>query len=284
MDFIQAQKRFEQLKTQFSAGRLSEAQFKSQLEELMIQDEKGDWWTIGYETEKWYRHDGKDWVRTNPPDIIPQISTPQAIKQETGTSPSTAKPEEQKTPWRFGKNEIVQCIIGLVIFILLYFIFGKSSSPLRYWSPAFAIPLFFGLVFGPVVGGALGGVLYIVNGIFTFYQYNYSQSGISFFNLFPIVGGLASVIPGLIMGSVKIPPQSYRSFKSILRVELFVILANLARILFSINLGSVFGGSNPDYLKIVIFYPMVSSLIIVPISAIIYAFIISHRKIRIQTK
>jgi hypothetical protein len=60
MDFKQAEKRFKQLKAQFTEGTLSEAKFKAQLEELMLQDERGSWWLIGYETEQWYRHDGKD--------------------------------------------------------------------------------------------------------------------------------------------------------------------------------------------------------------------------------
>jgi hypothetical protein len=44
MDFQQAEKKFKQLKGQFEAGTLSETEFKSQLEELMVQDEQGTWW------------------------------------------------------------------------------------------------------------------------------------------------------------------------------------------------------------------------------------------------
>ena len=67
MDFQQAERRFKQLKEQFEAGTLNETEFKAQLEELMVQDEGGAWWMIGYETERWYRHNGKDWVQTDPP-------------------------------------------------------------------------------------------------------------------------------------------------------------------------------------------------------------------------
>jgi len=76
MDFQQAEDRFKQLKAQFAAGRLSEPEFKTQLEGLMIQDEQGSWWMIGYETERWYRHDGKDWVQTDPPGNFSQKPTP----------------------------------------------------------------------------------------------------------------------------------------------------------------------------------------------------------------
>lgn len=67
MDFQQAEKKFKQLKAQFEAGTLNESDFKNQLEGLMIQDEGGSWWMIGYETEQWYRNDGDDWVLANPP-------------------------------------------------------------------------------------------------------------------------------------------------------------------------------------------------------------------------
>jgi hypothetical protein len=76
MDFQQAEKRFRQLKNQFESGTLSEPEFKTQLEELMVQDERGDWWMIGYETERWYRHDGKAWVQTDPPGSSSQKPKP----------------------------------------------------------------------------------------------------------------------------------------------------------------------------------------------------------------
>jgi hypothetical protein len=72
MNFNQAEKEFKRLKIQFEAEKLTEAEFKSELEELMVQDEAGTWWMIGYETEKWYRNDGEDWVQAEPPVIRTQ--------------------------------------------------------------------------------------------------------------------------------------------------------------------------------------------------------------------
>jgi hypothetical protein len=65
MNFNEAEEQFKKLKAQFDAGMLPEPKFKSELEELMIRDEQGRWWTIGYETGLWYRHDGKNWVQTD---------------------------------------------------------------------------------------------------------------------------------------------------------------------------------------------------------------------------
>src|SRR5215216_4082288 len=65
MDFKQAKQRFKELKSQFEAGTLPETEFKNRLNELMIRDEQGSWWMIGYDTELWYRHDGINWVQTD---------------------------------------------------------------------------------------------------------------------------------------------------------------------------------------------------------------------------
>jgi hypothetical protein len=75
MDFQQAEQRFKKLKNQFKAGILTETEFKTQLEKLMVQDEHKNWWMIGYETELWYRYDGENWVQGDLPNSSLQKST-----------------------------------------------------------------------------------------------------------------------------------------------------------------------------------------------------------------
>ncbi len=72
MDFSQVAAEFRTLKAQYDAGALSEADFKARLQELMLQDEQGRWWMIGYETGQWYVHDGEKWVQSEPPPIAEQ--------------------------------------------------------------------------------------------------------------------------------------------------------------------------------------------------------------------
>jgi hypothetical protein len=69
MDYAQVEEQFQSLKQQFTAGKLDEAAFKAQLNELMVQDGQGRWWMIGYETGQWYMHDGSAWVRADPPRL-----------------------------------------------------------------------------------------------------------------------------------------------------------------------------------------------------------------------
>src|SRR5512135_3211933 len=71
MDYTQVEEQFKTLKQQFTAGKLDEAGFKARLNELMVQDDQGRWWMIGYETGQWYLHDGSAWVRADPPGRAP---------------------------------------------------------------------------------------------------------------------------------------------------------------------------------------------------------------------
>jgi hypothetical protein len=71
MDFARVEAEFKRLKAQFERGALTEAEFKAQLEELMIEDEQGRWWILGYETGQWYVHDGEQWVQQEPPRAAP---------------------------------------------------------------------------------------------------------------------------------------------------------------------------------------------------------------------
>jgi hypothetical protein len=76
MDFQQAAEQFKQLKQRFDSGQLAEADFKARLRELMVQDEGGCWWMIGQESGAWYRHDGTEWVRSDPPVARPSPAMP----------------------------------------------------------------------------------------------------------------------------------------------------------------------------------------------------------------
>jgi len=87
MDFSKVEAEFKKLKGQFEAGALTEAEIKARLADLMIQDEQGRWWMIGYETGQWYYHDGEKWVRGELPQIAEQrLTKPPVVARP---SPST---------------------------------------------------------------------------------------------------------------------------------------------------------------------------------------------------
>ena len=76
-------------------GALLEGDFRARLQDLMIQDEQGRWWMIGYESRQWYVHDGEKWVRGEPmvspeetavssrtPDIVPARLRQTSVKTD----------------------------------------------------------------------------------------------------------------------------------------------------------------------------------------------------------
>ena len=94
MDFHQAEAEYKRLKTRFRAGELTEAQFKAALRDLMVQDERGDWWLIGHRTERWHRHDGDQWVEANPPGSLREqgqpVPPPEILAENTLIYPKKA--------------------------------------------------------------------------------------------------------------------------------------------------------------------------------------------------
>ncbi len=122
MDFSQVAAEFHKLKAQYDAGALTEANFKARLQDLMIQDEQGRWWMIGYETGQWYVHDGEKWVRGEPPvpsmpptaTIAPPVTPPgERTEPEKTVSPSQAQSPQ---PWlRIGVAVVGVILVAIVI-------------------------------------------------------------------------------------------------------------------------------------------------------------------------
>lgn len=286
MDFKQAENNFEKLKAKFSIGALNVAEFKSQLEELMLQDNQGNWWMIGYETGRWYRHDGKDWVQTDPLGSLSHAPTQKPLKEDTSLKSHSQQSEYQTTLWKFGKKEIVQSSIGLIIVAVMYPLLAEINGLSRYWwSPALTVHLFFGLVFGPTVGAIVGAGRYIIP-ILIFYQSDYGGSApfsiyLFDYGAFSSITFFSFVIEGFITGLARPLFKNFFSFHTFLRAELCIILVNLIRFLLSWELSRL-PRLSPDSviesLKIYLWYPIIGGLILVPIGMMIYSFILSRRK------
>ena len=66
MTFAEIEECYRALKKRYATGELTEADFKARLQDLMIEDEQGRWWIIGYQTGQWYVSDGEHWVVAEP--------------------------------------------------------------------------------------------------------------------------------------------------------------------------------------------------------------------------
>jgi hypothetical protein len=96
-EFSRVETEFERLKGQFESGALTEAEFKGQLEELMIEDEQGRWWILGYESGLWYYHDGEQWVQSEPPPVAqrPEQAVAEVETEVEVEAPPTPVPVEE---------------------------------------------------------------------------------------------------------------------------------------------------------------------------------------------
>jgi hypothetical protein len=148
MDTSHSEGEYRRIKAQFEAGTLSEADFKAQLENLMLQDEQGRWWMIGYETGRWYVHDGQQWIRAEPPGAeppqptalaqpVPKPSAPaQRTAQPSAPTQRTAQPRARK-PWLW----IALGVVGVVLLAVVMRLVtpGPGSTPAKTPAPA-ALP------------------------------------------------------------------------------------------------------------------------------------------------
>jgi hypothetical protein len=88
---------FRDLKSQAEAGEISDEEFEAQLREFLFQDDSGTYWTLGAQTEKWYRHQDGDWVQAEPPATLERA---EGQKQESHAEPPITSPSRASRPWR----------------------------------------------------------------------------------------------------------------------------------------------------------------------------------------
>jgi len=92
MEFAQSETEYRRIRAQLDSGQLTETEFKARLQELMVEDERGRWWVIGYETGQWYVHDGENWLPAEPPRSVPPQSAepPMAVTDQTAATATLA--------------------------------------------------------------------------------------------------------------------------------------------------------------------------------------------------
>lgn len=110
--FAQVEEEVARLRQELAAGRLTKEQFKARLHELMVQDEQGTWWMIGFKTGGWYRHDGTDWVPDQP--VRHSVSKP-------GSPPSV----QQVTTSRQKSGRIGAAVVVLLLGMILAFVVSE---------------------------------------------------------------------------------------------------------------------------------------------------------------
>lgn len=120
MDFRQAEQEYRNLKARYDAGQISEERMRAALSDLMVQDEQGRWWVLGYETGAWYVHDGEKWVTGEPPATATaapaRAAAPPAPGQAVQQPPALPRPARSQ-PWPWIAAALA--VVGIVAVVLL---------------------------------------------------------------------------------------------------------------------------------------------------------------------
>lgn len=105
------EKSFHELKDRFRRRAISKEEFQEQVKGIFFRDQEGDYWTIGAQTEQWYRYDGA-WVR----DSAPATLEPAAA--EVGPPGAQLEPPAPSRR-RDYRNRIVMALVSLLFLVCL---------------------------------------------------------------------------------------------------------------------------------------------------------------------
>jgi len=115
----QIEELFRKLKEDVEAGKVSEDEFEAELRDFLFRDTSGIYWTIGAQTEKWYRHEDGDWVEASPP--------PELVRSERQVEDSEA--ESTPIPSAPGRRVSTRLVLGIVgILIIACLILAATVS------------------------------------------------------------------------------------------------------------------------------------------------------------
>lgn len=124
---------------------------------------------------------------------------------------------QKKSLWAFGTREVVYAAIGAALFGMLSWATNFLQIPAAgnvSFRPAVAISMFFGVAFGPIVGFIAGFLGNIIGDLL---------SGYGFWIWWDLGNGIMALIPGLIALNI----VHYKEFKTILKVEVMIVIGVL---------------------------------------------------------
>lgn len=145
MTFQDAEKTYKDLRSQHASGKLSDADFEAQVNQLKVQDPQGRWWQLGVRTGEWYVNDGQKWVKGKPPSVTPPPAMPssspedqEAPQVEKAERPSVlprgifAPKPEQHNGGGLPRPALIGIIAAVAVVVLIliiggFFLFGGSS-------------------------------------------------------------------------------------------------------------------------------------------------------------
>ncbi len=91
MNFAEAEEKFRELQARVQRGEaLSEEQYQEELAKLMVQDDRGTFWSLEPGTGRWLYFNGTEWMPGTPPRPAPAVEPPPPIVTPVEPAPATA--------------------------------------------------------------------------------------------------------------------------------------------------------------------------------------------------
>jgi len=98
MTFQEAEKTYKDLRSAHAAGKVTDADFEAQVNQLKVQDSNGRWWQLGVRTGEWYFNDGQKWVKGKPPMVATPSPAPSAPPENQPSSTPVVVPIPTPSP------------------------------------------------------------------------------------------------------------------------------------------------------------------------------------------
>lgn len=110
--FTQVEAAVSGLRSNLAAGKITSDQVQAELQKLIVQDDQGSLWTVGFETGEWYRYNGQAWEKALPPMPVQAPAKYQPSKP-VAASQRKSHPFAGMLAFLFGL--IVTAVAGVVI-------------------------------------------------------------------------------------------------------------------------------------------------------------------------
>ena len=140
--FQEADRRYSELFRRRDAGNISDEEFNSQGQQLMVQDQDGRWWARYGESREWHYHDGNTWVRSTPPGYDKVAHEEPPADSSPAQTPSSLQARGEKngegrrrrvSPWVLvvGLGGLALVGLVLVVWVFVPFLRGDQDSDQR---------------------------------------------------------------------------------------------------------------------------------------------------------
>jgi hypothetical protein len=124
------QELFRELKAEAEAGTITEEEFEDRVRNLLFRDEEGRYWTIGAQTEKWYRYEEDEWIQDSPPPALERAEDEDSAPHEKAEA---TVPERER---RFSRRVVIGTAAAVFVVCALLaaagaYQLGKMSAASR---------------------------------------------------------------------------------------------------------------------------------------------------------